>query len=64
VGGLSNFVPDDLDHLNDWAIAYLVALKHDPGVLRALGERSDLPFPSPPGQTTGTTCESVVEATR
>lgn len=46
-GRLANFVPDDLDQLDDWAIEYLVALKHDPGLLRALWERSDLPFPVP-----------------
>jgi putative transposase len=46
-GQLANFVPDDLDDLGDWVIEYLVALKHDPGVLRALWERSDLPFQTP-----------------
>ena len=47
-GRLANFAPDDLTHLNDWIVEYLVALKHDPKLLRALWERSDLPFPTPP----------------
>ena len=47
-GRLANFVPDDLTDLNDWIVEYLVALKHDPKLLRALWERSDLPFPTPP----------------
>jgi putative transposase len=45
-GRLANFVPDDLDELDDWAVEYLVQLKFDPGLLRALWERSDLPFPT------------------
>ena len=47
-GRLANFVPDDLTDLDDWIVEYLVALKHDPKLLRALWERSDLPFPKPP----------------
>lgn len=46
-GRLANYVPDDLNELDDWIIEYLVALKHDPTLLRALWERSDLPFPTP-----------------
>ncbi len=46
-GRLANFVPDDLDELDDWAVEYLVQLKFDPRLLRALWERSDLPFPTP-----------------
>lgn len=46
-GRLANFVPDDLAELDDWAVEYLVQLKFDPGLLRALWERSDLPFPAP-----------------
>ena len=50
-GRLANFVPDDLTDLDDWIVEYLVALKHDPKLLRALWERSDLPFPTrPPDQ--------------
>lgn len=52
-GRLANFVPDDLDDLDDWVIEYLVALKHDPRLLRALWERSDLPFPTAPIQQPG-----------
>ena len=47
-GRLANFVPDDLTALDDWGVEYLVELKHDPDVLRALWERSDLPLPDPP----------------
>jgi len=47
-GRLCNFVPDDLNDLDGWVIDYLVELKHDPELLRALGERSDLPFPQRP----------------
>ena len=52
-GRLCNFVPDDLGELDDWVIEYLVALKHNPGLLRALWERSDLPFPAPRVQQPG-----------
>jgi putative transposase len=47
-GRLANFVADDLDELDDWVIEYLVALKYDPRLLRALWERSDLPFHTTP----------------
>ena len=47
-GRLANFVPDDLTALGDWVVEYLVELKHDPELLRALWGRSDLPFPDPP----------------
>lgn len=47
-GRLANFVPDDRTHLDGWIVEYLVALKHDPKLLHALWERSDLPFPKPP----------------
>jgi putative transposase len=47
-GRLSNFVPDDLNDLDGWVIDFLVELKHDPRLLRALWERSDLPFPQHP----------------
>jgi transposase len=45
-GRLANFIPDALTDLDDWAIEYLVELKHNPALLRALWERSDLPFPT------------------
>jgi putative transposase len=47
-GRLANFVADDLDELDDWVIEYLVALKYDPKLLKALWQRSDLPFPTTP----------------
>jgi len=47
-GRLANFVADDLNELDDWVIEYLVALKYDPKLLRALWHRSDLPFPTIP----------------
>ncbi len=46
-GRLANFVPDDLTALGDWAVEYLVPLKFDPKLLRALWHRSELPFPTP-----------------
>jgi transposase len=46
-GRLANFVPDDLRELDDWVMEYLIELKHAPELLRALWERSDLPFPNP-----------------
>ena len=46
-GRLANFVPDDLAELDAWAVEYLVQLKFDPRLLRALWDRSDLPFPTP-----------------
>jgi transposase len=45
-GKLSNFVPDDVDELDDWVIEYLVRLKWDPELLRAIWGGSELPFPS------------------
>jgi transposase len=44
-GRLANFVPDDLATLDELAIEYLVELKHDQRLLRALWAASDLPFP-------------------
>ncbi len=46
-GRLANFVFDDLAELDDWAVEYLVQLKFDPKLLRALWDRSDIPFPTP-----------------
>jgi hypothetical protein len=42
---LTNFVPDDLAALDEWAIEYLVELRHNQRLLRALWAASDLPFP-------------------
>lgn len=46
-GKLSNFIPDDVDHLDDWVMDYLIQLKFEPGLLRRLWEGSELPFPTP-----------------
>ena len=45
-GRLANFVPDDLRDLDEWAVEYLMDLKFNPGLLKALWERSELPFPT------------------
>jgi len=47
-GRLANFAPDGLAELEEWAVEYLMDLKFDPGLLRALWERSDLPLPVKP----------------
>jgi transposase len=47
-GRLANFVPDDLTELDDWIAEFLITLKHDPALLGALWNGSDLPFPTPP----------------
>jgi putative transposase len=44
-GRLANYVPDDIPGLDDEAIERLVELKFDHGLLRALWDGSDLPFP-------------------
>jgi transposase len=44
-GQLANFVPDGVDDLDDEVIDRLLDLEGDPGLLRVLWERSDLPFP-------------------
>jgi transposase len=56
-GKMSNFVPRDVQHLDDWVLEYLVELKCDQRLLRQLWEGSELPFPTPlikqPGQPAG-----------
>lgn len=47
-GRRANFVPDALSVLEAWAIEYLVELKHNASLLRALWSASDLPFPTAP----------------
>lgn len=42
---LANFVPVDVAGLDDEIVDRLIELKFDPRLLRALWERSDLPFP-------------------
>lgn len=44
-GQLANFVPGDLDELDDKILDRLIHLRCDPKLLRALWERSELPFP-------------------
>jgi transposase len=44
-GELANLVPDDTDELDDEIIERLITLKFDPDLLRALWNRSTLPFP-------------------
>lgn len=47
-GELANYVPAGVAEL-DWAVfERLLELKYEPGLLRALWERSDLPFPEKP----------------
>lgn len=43
---LANFVPDDVQELDDWVVEHLVPLKCDPSLLRRLWEGSELPFPA------------------
>ena len=43
--GLANFVPPDVAGLDDEIVDRLIELKFDPRLLRALWERSELPFP-------------------
>jgi putative transposase len=42
---MAGVVPDDTDVLDDEVLDRLIGLKFDPELLRALWERSDLPFP-------------------
>ena len=44
-GQLANDVPDGIPERDDEVVDRLVELKFDPGLLRVLWERSDLPFP-------------------
>ena len=45
-GRLANYAPDRLADLGEWAAEYLVELKCNPALLRALWDRSELPFPT------------------
>lgn len=45
-GRLANYAPERLSDLDDWAAEYLVELKCDQRLLRALWDRSELPFPA------------------
>jgi transposase len=44
-GQLANYTPADLDELDDTIVDRLIELKFDPTLLKALWERSELPFP-------------------
>ena len=44
-GELANFTPDGIGPLGDEIIDRLIGLKFDPDLLRALWDRSKLPFP-------------------
>jgi putative transposase len=44
-GELANFVPDNTEHLDKEIISRIIGLKFNPDLLRALWERSELPFP-------------------
>ena len=44
-GELANFAPPDLEQLKDQIVDRLIELKISPGLLRALWDRSKLPFP-------------------
>jgi len=44
-GQLANVVPDGVPELDDEVADRLIELKFDPGLLRLLWGRSDLPFP-------------------
>ena len=44
-GQLANYVPDGIPELDDEVVERLVELKSDPGLLRILWERSELPLP-------------------
>lgn len=49
-GELANYVPAGVGPLDDEVVDRLIELKFDPDRLRALWERSDLPFPAGPIQ--------------
>jgi transposase len=44
-GELANYIPDDTEMLDDEILDRLIGLKFDHQLLRALWNRSDLPFP-------------------
>ena len=45
-GKLANFVPESVEHLDEWVLEYLIPLKCDPRLLRQLWDGSELPFPT------------------
>ena len=44
-GELANFAPPDLEQLDDEIVDRLIGLKFAPGLIKALWDRSGLPFP-------------------
>lgn len=44
-GELANFTPHDLEELDEEIVHQLIELKFSPGLLKALWDRSKLPFP-------------------
>ena len=44
-GELANYVPDDTEMLDDEIVDQIIGLRFDPELLRALWNRSKLPFP-------------------
>ncbi len=44
-GELANYVPEHIPELDDTIVDRLIELKFDPGLLKALWDRSKLPFP-------------------
>jgi len=47
-GELANYVPEDTEMLDDEIVDRIINLKFDSALLRALWNRSDLPFPTKP----------------
>lgn len=45
-GELANFAPGDIEHLDEEIVNRMLDLKYDPELLRALWDRSELPFPA------------------
>jgi transposase len=52
-GKLSNFIPDDVNHLNDRVVESMITLKCESCLVRQLWEGSELPFPTPSVQQPG-----------
>ena len=44
-GKLANFAPQDVDKVHEWTLEYLIELKHNHQLLKALWNGSELPFP-------------------
>jgi len=44
-GKLANFAPQDVDEVHEGTLEYLIELKHNHQLLKALWKGSELPFP-------------------